>query len=355
MFKGALVFISIILGAIVVLGFLFGTVVAPGEMGVRQIAFGPYQGYSRVALPPGYHWSIPFYSKILKVPQTIQRINLDRVVAERRNQRYQPDGYSYGAIEVQTTDGSSVVVDLSALVRFFAGPAADGSHGGPADLIQKLDVSPQRWMDRIQTATVNEVRKSLGMLSTSDFYNPHLRERAIEEAQKALNLRLAEFGIKIESLLLRRYTYSEERIDTAIFQKNLQDQEERLNTALSLLAEARADLEKVSAQWDARIKTLRVEGENQVRVLRSEADLYETERRAAADLLLAKAHAEVDRLKASALAKSQGADIYVARELAPLLASLQGGIVGDIDPYDLSKWMSKFGVAASDGRSEPGK
>jgi hypothetical protein len=38
----------------------------------------------------------------------------------------------------------------------------------------------------------------------------------------------------------------------------------------------------------------------------------------------------------------------VARELAPILASLKGGIVTDIDPYDLGKWVDKLGVEKSE-------
>lgn len=329
--KGLLYFLSLIVVALLVIAFVFGTVVPPGEMGVRQIAFGPYQGFSRKSLPPGYHWSIPFYSTIHMVPQTISILNLERSGAQSGN-----------AIEVQTTDGSSVEVDVSIFTRFY--PASGEKHGGPSDLIQTLGTQSSLWVDRIRTASINELRKHLGRLSTSEFYNPHLREAAVKEARDSLNGRLNAFGIEVEAVLLRRYTYTEERIDTAIFQKNLQDQEERLNNAKKFLAEAKADLEKVAAEWDAKIATLRIEGENQARVIRSEADLYETEKRSAGDLLIAKARAEVDRLKAGALASSVGAEIYVGKSLAPLLASLKGGLITQLDPYNLKEWASKLGV-----------
>lgn len=339
MLKGLGFLVAIVTVALFVLAYTFGSVVPPGQMGVRQITFGPYQGFSRDGLVPGYHWSIPVYSKIHLVPQVIQTIDLGNAHSSAALSQQSNMG---GAIEVQTTDGSSVDLDVSILSRFYFDSTE--IHGGPSDLIQKFGTSNVQWLNKIKTAAINELRKALGRLSTSEFYDPHKRELAIKDAHDAMNARLAEFGIRVEAILLRRYTYTEERIDTAIFQKNLQDQEERLNTAASLFAEAKAELEKVAAEWDAKIVTLRVEGENKARVIKSEADLYETEQKATGDLLVAKARAEVDRLKAGALARSAGADIFVGKELAPLLASLKGGVVSQIDPYDLGQWMNRLGI-----------
>ncbi|MCO6430515.1 MAG: hypothetical protein J5J00_06610 [Deltaproteobacteria bacterium] len=329
--KGLFYLLGLLLLAVVAVGYLFGAVVPPGQMGVRQIAFGPYRGFSKEALPAGYHWRVPVYSTIHMVPKTVNILNLGTEGTQ-----------GGGAIEVQTTDGSSVEVDVSIFTRFF--PSGGEDRGGPSELIQKLGTRSSLWTDRIRTAGINEIRKHLGRLSTSEFYNPHLREAAVQDALESLNGRLNNFGVKVESILLRRYTYTEERIDTAIFQKNLQDQEERLNTAKKFLAEAKADLEKVSAEWDAKIVTLRTQGENEVRVVRSQADLYETEKKAEGDLMVAKARAEVDRLKAGALASSVGADIFVGKSLAPLLASLKGGLVTELDPYNLKEWAAKLGV-----------
>lgn len=319
---------SLALGA---LAYTFGTVVPPGQMGIRQITFGPFRGFSERALPSGYHWTVPFYSTVHLIPSTIQVLDVN-----------QNDSGGSTPLEIQTTDGSSVDIDVSLLYRFNVEKSE--SRGGPDDLITKVG-SVQEATNRIETASMNELRKSLGKLSTSEFYNPERREEEIQAAHKGMDERLAPFGIKVEAVLLRRYTYREERIDTAIFQKNLQDQEERLNAALSKLAEAKADLERVSAEWDAKIKTLRVKGDNTARVLRSEGDLFEAKKKAEGDLLVAKARADVERAKAGALASTAGANIYLGKELAPILGSLKGGIVSELDPYNLEAWMSRFGVA----------
>jgi hypothetical protein len=42
------------------------------------------------------------------------------------------------------------------------------------------------------------------------------------------------------------------------------------------------------------------------------------------------------------LRDTDGSDTYVATQLAPLLESLQGGVVSGIDPYNLGQWVEKL-------------
>ena len=332
--KGIL-FLIILVGVVFLsVAYVFGRVVPPGKMGVRQITFGPYQGFSEQGLAPGYHWNIPFYSRVHLLPETVQVFNLHRNI-----EKYPK---SPGALEVQTTDGAIVDVDISILSRFHRSPTED--HTGPAELFTQIGTSPESWENHIRRTADDELRRALGKLETGEFYDPVKREEQVRKAHTAMIERLAPYGIAIESVLIRRYTYRAERIDTAIFEKNIQDQEERLNTVSSKLAEAQAQLEGVAAEWDAKIKTLRVDGDNKARVLRSEGDLYESEKVAEGDLLVATAQAEVDELRANALNQSLGSDLYVARELAPLLSSLKGGVVSNLDPYDLELWMKRLGI-----------
>jgi regulator of protease activity HflC (stomatin/prohibitin superfamily) len=335
--KGLAMLVSIvaIIGAAV--GYTFGYVVRPGWMGVRKITLrlpvGPRQGYSDEALPPGYHWAIPYYSTVHSIPQTLQIMNLDR------DKTLYPG--SPGALEVQTTDGSSVEVDASILYRFY--PARGADHGGPAELLNVVGFSEADWRAQIQTVVMNELRKVLGKLSASEFYDPKRREDVLAKAKAEMNHRLRPDGILVEAVLLRRYTYAV-TIDEAIFQKNLKDQEPRLRQAEGSLADAKAQVEQVRAQGDAKIKTLLVQGDNDARVLQSKGDLYEATKRGEGDLAVAKAKAEVDRIRAGALASSAGADIYVARQLAPLLSSLKGGVVTQVDPYNFEAWIKRLGL-----------
>ncbi|NLF24064.1 MAG: SPFH domain-containing protein, partial [Deltaproteobacteria bacterium] len=208
---------------LVCVAFIFGVVVRPGEMGVREttlrLPFGPKQGYSASGLKPGFHWRIPIYSRIHFVPQVLQILDLDRESVGTKG--------AIGALEVQTTDGSSVDVDVSVLYRYCSERGPD--HGGPAELLNVVGFEKD-WLLHIQTVVTNELRKVLGRLSASEFYNPVRREKEVTEAQEEMNKRLKPAGIMVEGILLRRYTYAA-TIDEAIFAKNLKDQEPQLRSA----------------------------------------------------------------------------------------------------------------------------
>ena len=142
--------------------------------------------------------------------------------------------------------------------------------------------------------------------------------------------------------MLDHYEYVDKRIDEAIFRKNIQSQEEHLNEQKSKLAEASAKLEQVSAEADAGIESLKVEGQNRSLVIRSEADLYEKTKQAEGDLAYAKAQAEVDRLKTQVFQNAGVNNSYVAREAAALLTTMKGGVIDQADPYNLDAWSAKL-------------
>ena len=329
-----------------VVGFIFGVIVPPGEMAIRQINFGPGHGLSRVGLEPGLHWKIPFYSEIYFVPEKIQLIDF------HREQDSSPS--SFPALEVQTSDRATVDVDATIMYQFFSSPGEENGlrHGGPEELLKTIGATDQLWVNKVRRTADDAIKRALGSLTTGQFYDPELREKQLKVAVDYMNLGnkdlgingLATQGVRVDAVLIRRYTYREERIENAIFQKNLQDQEEALNVAESRLSEAQARSADEEAKGEARNRTLQIQGEESVKIVRSEGDLYEVKVRAEADLEVAKAKAEVDKLKAAALSKGLGAEIYVARELVPLVASLKGGVVTDVDPYDVGKWIKKLGI-----------
>ena len=60
------------------------------------------------------------------------------------------------------------------------------------------------------------------------------------------------------------------------------------------------------------------------------------------DRLVEEAKAAVDKAKNEVFTTIKGADVYVAREMTPLLETLEGGIVTDIDPFNVDSWMKKL-------------
>jgi len=347
--------VILIVGAVVF--FTFGKIVAPGFIGVRQVTAGPGQGFSKSGLNPGLHFTVPFIVNVYLIPRTVQVLNFHRKGSDSDIESVSHDPDEVSSLEIRTSDGLSVDLDVSVLTRFYERPSTpeeeaqnSSAHGGPADLFTRVGIPETDWDNQIRRVAADELRQSLGALLARQFYDePVVRAEALARAQVAMRARLDPVGIKVESVLLRRYTYKDKLFDEAIFNKNLQEQEQRLKDASGRLAEVKAKLEQVAAEWDAKVENLKVKGEGESQVLHSEAMLFENQKKAEGDLLVSKAQAEVDRLKAAALAQSTGADVFVAREMAPLLSSLKGGIVTNLDPYDVDSWARRLGVAVHEG------
>ena len=319
--------------------FFFGTVVDVGEIGVRQIAFGPGHGLVQKPLYPGFHWMMPGYSRIYTVPRGIRVLDFDR------DPHSNPGAFS--ALDVPTVDGTTVVVDASVLYHFFPESGEDGGikHGGVADLLS-LGVTQDSWQRNLAQNAENQLKRALSALSTAEFYDPNAREARVKAAREELQQQVAPLGISIDGVLLRRYTYREE-IDQAIFKKNLQELEMAFNKVSGDFAEAQRDVNQVDADGSVAIKNLEKQGVGESERIRSEGDLYRRQKVAEGDLLVAQSRAEVDRMRSEVLSKV-GSDVYVALQLAQMLSSLKGGVVADIDPYDLDQWTKK--LMGSQGR-----
>jgi regulator of protease activity HflC (stomatin/prohibitin superfamily) len=262
---------------------------------------------------------------------------------------------SFGSLDVPTIDGTTVDIDVSVLYRIYARPGSDSSraHGGPSDLINSVGATQTQWVKYIAQVADNQLKRSLGALSTVEFYDPKAREDRVLVAENVLRDALAPVGIKVESVLLRRYTYREE-IDQAIFKKNLQELESAYNRVAGDFAEAQRDVNKVEADGNVAIQNLDKQGQSDAEKIRSEGDLYRRQKVAEADLLTAQARAEVDRQRNEVLSAA-GSDVYVALQLAKVLATLKGGIVANVDPYDLDAWVKKLVGADAKGRLDVGE
>jgi hypothetical protein len=357
--------VVLLLAGILTPYFVFGKVVPPDQIGVRRNFFSVpgllAGGFSSHGLPPGLHWQFPLVSEVGLIPRGVQYVTFSKSRV--------PGEQTIKELLVPTTDGSKVETDVTLVLRFFeqaggaeqlrtlsndklktgtsleAAPKPERKnveHGGPRELIERYGSDTLKILERVAERSENELKQNLSQLSTSDYYNPILREQSALRAQENLATGLGLDGIELWGTLIRRYSYAERKIDDQIFAKNLQDQTERLNAAASKLAAAKAETEKQRAFWDAKIQSLEVEGQSKADVIKSQAELFESSKHAQGDLLVAESRAEVDTRRAKALSEIQGADVYIARELAPILRSLKGGVVSDVDPYNIDAWIKKL-------------
>lgn len=330
-----LVLLGMVCAVLAAIAFIFGTIVPVGSVGVRKIAFGPGQGLRGVSLAPGLQWAIPGYSTIYQVSQTLRILDFSRS---------EEGGASmFGSLDIPTVDGTTVDVDAAVLYRFYpTRGTTDGiEHGGPADLIQQVGATDVQWSKYLSQVAENELKRALSALSTVEFYEPGAREARVKVAEEALRDRLAPLGVDIQAVLLRRYRYREE-IDQAIFKKNLQELESAYNKVAGEFAEAQRDVNQVEADGNVKIQSLEKRAVGDAEMIRSEGDLYRREKYAQAELLVAEARASVDRMRSEVLSRV-GGEVYVALQLAQFLASLKGGVVTNLDPYDFDAWVKRLG------------
>ncbi|MCB0331178.1 MAG: hypothetical protein KDD70_16025, partial [Bdellovibrionales bacterium] len=329
----------------------FGVVVPPGYYGIRQIGAGPQEGYQPVALHPGYHWGEPtgYYTTVALVPSTLQAVHFNREYKTKGvNEVHSEDEFWFPPINIETVDKGQILVDVTVLARLLPAPVYEGEKkisGGPADLAQQVGIGGNQWINRVRTDAEREIGEALRRLTNAEFYDPKLREHeGIQNAHKEINESLRQVGIEAEAVLLRRYTYEVSEVNKAIAEKNLQVQRERLSDFQRSFAEVEAQLVELKASGDAAITVIRETAPQEAKAIRSDGDLVFTQNQAKGDQLVAEAKAQSAKLKADIFAEMKEAKVYLARELAPLLSTLSGGIVSDIDPYDLGKWMEKLGL-----------
>lgn len=355
---------------------IFGQVVPPNKIGVRRnyFKFGGIleEGFSSAGLAPGIHLVIPGISEIILLPRTLQLINLNR--------EHDNGNLDLGSLEVPTTDGSKINTDVSLLVRIFESkedspkgaaapkptnsindtevPVADKKviyHGGPRELINAFRDDPTKQLERFSQIGQDELRRTLSQLSTTEFYDTKKREQAAVDAQHNISEKVSRDGMELWGTLIRRYSYQDQEIDNRIFEKNLQTQTEKLRAASTKFAEAEAEVKQTEARWIAKIKDLQVEGENYVTKANSEAKFYEDTKVAEGDQLVKTREAEVLGEKNKLLSNVESSKLYLAKELAPFLKTLQGGIITGIDPYNINSWVDRLTGDRSNDHSRGGK
>ncbi len=120
------------------------------------------------------------------------------------------------SLKVKTIDGSDVYVDLKVQYRIVPGVANIVINtSGPKDAFK------QKWArDYVRSVA----RNYLGELTTEEFYNSAKRDVKIQQAQKELNVRLQDFGIIIDSIVIPRKPHFYEEYEEMIKKKKLADQ-----------------------------------------------------------------------------------------------------------------------------------
>jgi regulator of protease activity HflC (stomatin/prohibitin superfamily) len=312
---------------------LFAVYVHPNQFGIKQVIVGTDKGIKREVYPPGLHWVTPGAERMHLFATDIQLLNLTNDPSERAK----GDSRRMPALNIQTSEGYNVSVDVSVLYRV-EDPYLVITALGPGHLYEESLVVPRA--DQI-------LRKRLGELDAEEFYQVTKRSEKVRLALEDLNAALTPSGVRAVSIFVRRYIY-DQRYQHAIEQRKIQDQTVFKNIAEAEMAQANAERDRIVAVGEAAVKVELSHGDAEKKKLDAEADLYSRKKGAAGELEVKLAEAEGTRLENEAL-RGRGSENLVGLKMADALRGTRVIVVttdgeNGLNPLDLKSALKRFDV-----------
>lgn len=299
------------------------TYVAPSEIGLRQIAFGPNKGLQKELVMPGYRRQIRGYETIRTFPRDVQAIEFTNDPTERGE-----DHRTISAINVPTVDGYPVAVDATVLYR-----VAD-----PFKVVSRFGFGRAYEENVVIRFTDPAIKQHLGELRAEEFYRTE-RLAKVHDAKRELAQRFGENGLQLADVLIRQYDYPD-TFQQLTEQKKIQDQSVLTNRALAKQAEVETRLKQTVAQGQNLINVKSAEFQAQITAIDAQRDLYERSKHAEADLLVKSAEAHGTELINKAMEGAGSDKLLRLRKGLAVLNSIKGPIYISEDPTDLTRLSS---------------
>lgn len=309
--------------------------VRPNEVAIKQVTLGVGKGIKPDIYQPGLRFVSVGTERFHRFPSDIQVLDLTNDSVERS--AIGDDRRRTPALNIQTSEGYSVTVDISVLYRI-EDPYKVITQVGPGRLYEDALIVPR---------SEQILRKRLGELEAEEFYDAGKREQKVTLALRDLSETLKPSGISVLQVFVRNYVY-DERYQNAIEQRKIQDQMVFKNQAEGDMAMANAEKEKIVAQGDALVRVELARGEAERRKMEAEAELYARKKRAAADLEVQLAEAEGTRLENEAL-RGVGSDNMVGLKMAEVLRGTRMIVIptdaeGGFNPLDVRSALKHMDV-----------
>jgi len=309
------------------------TYIKPNEFGIKQVTWGTGKGVKPDVYPTGLHWVTPGAERMHRFPTDLQILNL----TNDANERGTDDARAAPPLNIQTSEGYKVSVDISVLYRI-VDPYKVITQVGPGRLYEDSLVIPR---------AEQTLRKTLGELDAEEFYDVQKRLSRLEAATAALKEQLEPAGLSVVNIFVRRYTY-DDRYERAIEARKVQDQSVFKNKAEADMAAANAEKDRIVAVGEAAVNVELARGDAEKKKLGAEADLYERKQRAAGELQVKLAEAEGTKLENAAL-QGQGSEYMVGLKMADVLKNTKVIILptdgpNGTNPLDLRRSLERFDV-----------
>lgn len=311
---------------------VFSVYVGPNEAALRQVMVGVHKGIDPEVLHTGLHYVGPG-ERLHVFPTDIQVLNL----TNDPNERSQEDNLKVPALNITTSEGYAVTVDVSVLYRI-EDPYKVMTSVGPGAAYESQLLIPRA--EQI-------LRKRLGELDAEDFYNVVKRTTKTKMALEDLNAEIAPNGVRITGVFVRRYSYDKAYQD-AIEQRKIQDQTVFKNIAEAEMAQADAERKRIEAEGEAAMKVELAHGDAEKQKLDAEAELYQRTQAAEGQKSMKLAEAEGTRLKAIAY-QGTGSEYQVGLKMADALKNTKIIVIptdgeGGTNPLDLKSALKRFDV-----------
>ena len=315
-----------------IVGSSCSTYIPPNMVAVRQVYYGSQAGIRKEIYGPGLHFVMAGIERLHTFPHDLQVINFSDSASEISAAfRFAP------SIKIQTSDGYNVQLDVTVLYRI-VDPYRVFVEAGPGRAFEDRLVFPR--VDRI-------LRRTLGELNSEQFYQGPQRIAKARAAHDQLVVEVANYGIKIDAVLVRQYVY-DSKYQQLIEGRKIKDQ-----TVFLRQAEAKAAIEQrkrdtIVAEGRASQQTELSRGKAEVEKLRAQADLFERRRASDGKLLVELAEAKGTALENAAL-QGVGNENLVGLKMAEALRGVRVLVLPSdgkdgTNPLDVGSMLRKFQV-----------
>jgi regulator of protease activity HflC (stomatin/prohibitin superfamily) len=294
------------------------TYVAPDQVGLRQISFGPHKGLQKQLVGPGYRREVLMYERIFTFPRDLQVVEFtNSPVESAEKHRILP------AINCPTVDGYPVSIDVSVLYRI----------ANPYLVVSRFGFGKAYEDSVVIRFTDPGVKHHLGELRAEEFYRESRLEK-VNDLRRELAARLAENGLQLADVVVRQYDYPS-TFQKLTEQKKIQDQSVLANRALAKQAEVQTRLNQISSEGTNLINVKGAEFQAQITEINATRDLYERQKHAEADLLVRSAEAAGSAQINRAMEGPGSEKLLRLRKGLAVLNAIEGPIYINEDPTDL--------------------
>ncbi len=306
------------------------------EVGVRTVKWsllGNKGVQPEIYQPGATQFLVPFLNDWHTFDTRLQNLEMTHIVG--RGDRHGDDELLF-----KTIDGNDIGLDVIISYKIIPDKA-------PL-ILQDVATNDRELKESIvRTVARSKPRDIFGELNTEEFYNSSERTAKADEVKEALNEILEPYGVIVERVGTRDYSFNEE------YQKAIEDKKVADQEAEKLKSETEATKEEYLVQVEkakAEVEKVRAEADGEYKRAVIEADAYYEQQIKLAEAIIAEGQAKAEGIrKMNEALSGMGGEAMVKLEVAKALAGkriimlpMGGGL--DLRTTDINHLLELYGV-----------